>query len=285
MSSFSFKSLLPARMRGEGPVVPVVRLSGAIGVTSPFRPGLTLASVAGPLEKAFAMKKAPAVAIVVNSPGGSPVQSRQIFERIRQLAAEKEKTVLVYVEDVAASGGYMIACAGDEIIADPSSIVGSIGVVSAGFGFEKAIEKLGVERRVYTAGTRKATLDPFQPENPEDVEHLKALQREVHQVFIDLVRERRGAALSTSEDLFSGLFWSGLTGRALGLVDAVGDMRSDLRRRFGPKTTTKVISAERGFLRRQFSGFGPVQPPRGVISAEELVEVMERRALWSRYGL
>ncbi|ODN68905.1 putative signal peptide peptidase SppA [Methylobrevis pamukkalensis] len=179
----------------------------------------------------------------------------------------------------------MIACAGDEIIADPSSIVGSIGVISAGFGFERAIDKLGIERRVYTSGTRKVTLDPFQPENPEDVEHLKSLQREVHDTFIALVRARRGDALSSGEDLFSGLFWTGLSARALGLVDAIGEMRSDLRRRYGDKVELRSVQTGGGFLRRRLGGLSQGAAPRGLISAEEMVDVVTERALWARFGL
>ena len=199
-------------------------------------------STAGLIEKAFAYDDAPAVAISINSPGGSPVQSRLIYKRIRDLAAEKNKTVLVFVEDVAASGGYMIAVAGDEIIADPSSIVGSIGVVSASFGFPELIKKIGVERRVHTAGRNKAVLDPFLPEKPEDVERLKALQLEVHETFIDIVKERRGAKLKDDPDLFTGLFWTAKRGVELGLVDALGDMRSVLKERFGPKTKLQLIT-------------------------------------------
>src|SRR6188508_3141540 len=168
------KQLLPARFRGDIPVVPVVRLSGVIGAVTPLRQGMTLAGVARLLERAFGTRGAKAVAIVINSPGGSPVQSHQIHNRIRQLAAEKKLPVLMFVEDVAASGGYMIACAGDEIFCDPSSILGSIGVVGGSFGFQEMIRKIGVERRLYTAGEHKATLDPFLPENPEDVARLKA---------------------------------------------------------------------------------------------------------------
>src|ERR1700674_4579084 len=180
-----FLSWLPF-MRG-GPIVPVVRLSGVIGYVTPLSSGLTLAGVARTLERAFAIRRATAVAVIINSPGGSAVQSHLIHARIRELADKHKKPVIAFVEDVAASGGYMIACAADEIIADPSSIVGPIGVVSASFGFDKAIKKLGIERRVYTAATRKAMLDPFQPEKPEDVRHLKALQKEIHERFIDLV--------------------------------------------------------------------------------------------------
>src|SRR5216684_3856457 len=196
---------LPARLRRGTAVVPVVRLSGLIGAVTPLRPGMSLAGVARTLERAFAMKNAKAVALAINSPGGSPVQSRQIYLRIRQLAAEKKLPVLVFVEDVAASGGYMIACAGDEIFCDPSSIMGSIGVVGGSFGLQELIRKIGVERRLYTAGEHKAMLDPFLPEDREDVARLKAIQREIHTIFIALVRKSRGARLKGSDDtLFSG---------------------------------------------------------------------------------
>src|SRR5215213_8499837 len=193
------KEYVPVRLRRDVAVVPVVRLSGVIGAVTPLRPGMTLSGVAKMLERAFTTRNAKAVALVINSPGGSPVQSRQIYLRIRQLAAEKKLPVLVFVEDVAASGGYMIACAGDEIFCDPSSILGSIGVVGGSFGFPKLMEKLGVERRLYISGEHKAMLDPFLPENPEDVERLKALQRDIHQDFIDLVKRSRGARLKGPE--------------------------------------------------------------------------------------
>src|ERR1700686_3558380 len=180
--------LVPARLRPGIAVVPVVRLSGVIGAVTPLRPGMALAGVARTLERAFATKNAKAVALVINSPGGSPVQSRQIYLRIRQLAAEKQLPVLVFVEDVAASGGYMLACAGDEIFCDPSSILGSIGVGGGSFGFQELIKKIGVERRLYTAGGHKARLGPFKPENPDDVGRLKALQREIPPIFIALVQ-------------------------------------------------------------------------------------------------
>ena len=193
----------------RGPVVPVLRFAGPIGMVTPLRPGLALSSVAGPIERAFSTSKLPTVAIVVNSPGGSPVQSNLIFSRIRQLAKEKDKRVYVFCEDVAASGGYFLALAGDEIYADPSSIVGSIGVISAGFGFNKLIDRFGIERRVHTAGKEKGILDPFQPERPEDVARLKELQRDVHDVFIGIVKERRAARLKgTDDELFNGAFWS-----------------------------------------------------------------------------
>src|SRR5712691_12012981 len=192
--------LIPARLRRGAAVVPVVRLSGLIGAVTPLRPGMSLAGLARTLERAFAMKHASAVALVINSPGGSPVQSRQIYLRIRQLATEKNLPVLVFVEDVAASGGYMIACAGDEIFCDPSSILGSIGVVGGSFGFQELIKKIGVERRLYTAGEHKAMLDPFLPEEREDVARLKAIQREIHAIFIALVKLSRGTRLKGTED-------------------------------------------------------------------------------------
>lgn len=230
---------LPARFRPGTAVVPVVRLSGVIGAVTPLRPGMTLATVSRVLERAFSTRNAKAVALVINSPGGSPVQSRQIYLRIKQLAAEKKLPVLVFVEDVAASGGYMIACAGDEIICDPSSILGSIGVVGGSFGFQEAIKRLGIERRLYTAGAHKAMLDPFLPENPDDVAKLKALQREIHQIFIALVKESRGARLKGSDDtLFTGEYWAGESSIALGLADSIGDLRSTLRARYGEKVLT-----------------------------------------------
>src|ERR1700752_1156418 len=175
------KPVLPRRFRGDTPTVPVVRLSGVIGFSTPLRPGLTLASVAKPLDRAFAWPRARAVALLINSPGGSAVQSHLAFQRIRQLSAEKNRAVIAFVEDVAASGGYMIACAADEIVADPSSIVGSIGVIGASFGFDEAIKRLGIQRRVYTAGEHKSTLDPFLPEDPDDVARLQVIQKDIHE--------------------------------------------------------------------------------------------------------
>src|SRR6185295_19156997 len=237
----------PKRLRGDTPVVPVVRLSGVIGISTPLKSGLTLANVARPLERAFGMRRAQAVALVINSPGGSPVQSHLIYRRIRELAAENKRPVIAFAEDVAASGGYMVACAADEIICDPSSIVGSIGVVGGSFGFHGLLDKLGIERRLYTSGENKAMLDPFLPEKPDDVERLKAIQREIHESFIALVKARRGDKLESRETaLFTGAYWTGQRCRELGLVDAVGDLRTVLRERFGEKVRTPLI-AERGF--------------------------------------
>ncbi len=281
---------LPARFRPGTPVVPVVRLSGVIGAVTPLRPGLTLAGIARVLERAFSYRYAKAVALVINSPGGSPVQSRQIYLRIKQLAAEKKLPVLVFVEDVAASGGYMIACAGDEIICDPSSILGSIGVVGGSFGFQEAIRRLGIERRLYTAGEHKAMLDPFLPENPDDVAKLKAIQREIHGIFISLVKESRGARLNgADETLFTGEYWAGDSAIALGLADGIGDLRSTLRARYGEKVLTPVIAQPTGLL----SGLlGRKSPGAGQLSAlesmaglpDELISAVETRAIWAKFG-
>jgi signal peptide peptidase SppA len=281
---------VPTRWRRGAAVVPVVRLSGVIGAVTPLRPGMSLAGVARTLERAFATRNAKAVALVINSPGGSPVQSRQIYLRIRQLAAEKKLPVLVFVEDVAASGGYMIACAGDEIFCDPSSILGSIGVVGGSFGFQELIRKIGVERRLYIAGEHKAMLDPFLPENPDDVARVKALQREIHAIFIALVKQSRGARLKgTDEVMFSGEYWAGETSVALGLGDAIGDLRSVLRARYGDKVLTPVIAPSSGLLSgllgRKSAGAGTLSSLDGLAALpDELISALEQRAIWAKYG-
>jgi len=281
---------LPARLRPGAAVVPVVRLSGVIGAVTPLRPGMTLAGVAKMLERAFATRNAKAVALVINSPGGSPVQSRQIYLRIRQLASEKKLPVLVFVEDVAASGGYMIACAGDEIFCDPSSILGSIGVVGGSFGMQEMIKKIGVERRLYTSGEHKAMLDPFLPEKPEEVARLKAIQREIHDIFIALVKTSRGPRLKGSDEtLFTGEYWAGDTSVSLGLADSIGDLRATLRARYGEKVRTPVITPPSGLL----SGLlGRRSPGAGQLAAldgfsglpDELISALETRAIWARFG-
>lgn len=265
------------------PLVPIVRLTGTIGRISRFQPGLTIASVAPLLKKAFSIRAAPAVVLILNSPGGSPVQSHLIYKRIRSLAVEKEKPVIVFVEDVCASGGYMIACAGDEIIADPASIVGSIGVVTAGFGFVELMRKIGLERRVYTSGDAKVILDPFQPEKPEDVARLKAIQEEVHDHFIEIVRMRRGDVLAKERDgdIFSGQFWSGKTAVSLGLVDRLGDLREVLREKFGGKVRLKLFSTERNL----FGARGGMSAMFGAGMAERFMAELDERALWERYRL
>jgi signal peptide peptidase SppA len=283
------RRLLPQRFRRDRPVVPVVRLTGIVGFSTPLRPGLTLAGLARTLERAFTIRHATAVAIAVNSPGGSPVQSHLIFRRIRQLAEQHRRRVIAFIEDAGASGGYMIACAADEIVADQHSIVGSIGVVGGSFGFDKLIGKLGIERRLYTSGEHKAMLDPFLPENPDDVERLKKLQREIHDDFIALVKSRRtGKLIGAEDDLFSGAYWTGRRALEFGLVDAIGDLRSVLRERFGDKVVTPLVSAERGWLGRRLFGTVGAQAfaaPAGLAVAEELISALEARAIWARYGL
>jgi len=285
----ALRPILPKRLRGDRPVVPVVRLAGVIGVSTPLRSALTLAGVARPLERAFGMRQARAVAIVINSPGGSPVQSHLIYRRIRQLAAENNRPVIAFAEDVAASGGYMVACAADEIICDPSSIVGSIGVVGGSFGFSKLIDKLGIERRLYTSGDHKAMLDPFLPENADDVERLKSVQREIHEGFIDLVKQSRGTRLKGQEKtLFSGEYWTGSKAIELGLADALGDLRGTLRARFGDDVLTPLVAPARGWFGRVQPGVGAADFDnllRGGDFAEQIISALEARALWTRYGL
>ncbi len=282
----NFRKYLPGKLGKKEVVIPVVRLSGAIAASSgPLNKTLSLGGIASLLEKAFNDKKAPAVALVINSPGGSPVQSRLMYQRIRELADENDKKVLVFVEDVAASGGYMLAIAGDEIFVDETSIVGSIGVVSASFGFDKAIEKLGVERRVYTAGKNKVSLDPFQPEKKEDIKYIKELQLEIHQVFIDMVKARRGNKLSDDPDIFTGKFWTGLRGKELGLVDGFGHVGSIIKQRFGKDAKLKLITQKKGLLGRG----GTPGVSFGADAASSLVEAgissAEEKALLARYGL
>ena len=283
--SFAFpealRVLLPARFRKRRPRVAVVRLSGAIGAVSPLRPGLSIGTVAGSLERAFSMPGAVAVAIVVNSPGGAPAQSHLIHRRIRTLAEEKGLPVFAFVEDVAASGGYMIACAADEIVADPTSLVGSIGVVSAGFGFDKLIARIGVERRVHTQGEAKAMLDPFRPEDPADVERLLHIQADVQALFTGLVTTRR-PTLKAGENLFTGAIWTGRQALDLGLIDALGDLRTTLRTRFGDTVDLRLVAEAKGsFLSRVLRR----ATPGGIGLADDAIAAIEERAAWARFGL
>jgi signal peptide peptidase SppA len=275
------------------PLVPVLRLTGPIGMVTPLRPGLSLSTLAGPLEKAFEMSTTPSVAVIVNSPGGSPVQSSLILKRIRALAEENEKKVHVFCEDVAASGGYYIALAGDEIYAEPSSIVGSIGVISSSFGFDKAIAKLGIDRRVYTAGRSKSILDPFLPEKAEDVERLAAVQRDAHDVFIGVVKERRAGKLKGLDpELFSGAFWSGKQALELGLIDGITDIRTRMRELYGEKVRLKAVPLDRGGLLSRLKRMPSLatagaimEPGADAALTDDLVSTMETRGLWARYGL
>lgn len=280
------RQLLPEKWRHPAPLVAVLPLSGTIGTGSRFSSSLNMTKLDKQIESAFALKGAKAVALVINSPGGSPAQSHLIMRRIRALAAEKKLPVFAFVEDVAASGGYMIACAADEIIADPASILGSIGVVSASFGFDKLIEKIGVERRVYTAGRSKTLLDPFRPEKPEDVERLAALQREIHDMFIALVKERRAGKLKGEEELlFSGEFWLAPRAIELGLADAVGDVRSTMRERFGEKVRFKTIVEPRGLLGRRLGLGARLSAAESEQMTEGVLAALEGRAIRARFGL
>ncbi len=265
----------------RGPVVPVVRLSGVIASGGLLGSrALSIESVAPLLKRAFDTRGAKAVALAINSPGGSPVQSALIGQRIRLLAAEKDVKVIAFVEDVAASGGYWLACAADEIIVDPSSIVGSIGVISAGFGFQDLLQRFGVERRVHTSGDRKAMLDPFRPEKPEDVERLHRLQVEIHESFKDWVRDRRAGKLKADEaTLFSGEFWTGKRGLELGLADGAGELRATLQQRYGAKVHLPVIGPRRRLLSR--FGLGTSVEDIGPAT----LAAVEERLHWQRFGL
>lgn len=279
--------VLPRRWRADTAIVPVIRLTGVIGFATPLRPGITLAGFARALDRAFGISRIKAVALAINSPGGSAAQSHLIFRRIRQLADEKKVPVIAAVEDVAASGGYMIACAADEIVCDPTSIVGSIGVIGATFGLQDAIRKLGIERRIYTAGDHKSMLDPFLPENPSDVERIKAIQHDIHRAFIDLVRSRRGERLTGPENtLFSGEYWTASTALGYGLVDRIGDLRSHLRERYGEQVVTPLITPERGLFGRRTPGvWGETNALADRSIVDEVVSALETRAIWARYGL
>jgi signal peptide peptidase SppA len=268
--------------RSKEPVVAVLRFHGVIAPRGPRI--LSLAEKGSAIERAFAMKRVAAVALVINSPGGSPVQSALLFRRIRQLAAEKNVPVLAFAEDVAASGGYWLACAGDEIWAEETSIVGSIGVVSATFGFKEAIRRLGVERRVYTAGERKRLLDPFLDEDPEGVERLKAVQSDMHESFKDLVRSRRGSRLNGDDAaLFSGDIWTGRTALKLGLVDGIGEIRGVLRERFGEGVRLRSVDVRR---RRRWLPSIPIGTRRDPLDlVGDVLAAVEERLLWARFGL
>lgn len=281
-------SRLWERLQNPPPVVGVLRFTGVIGQVGPLRSGLSLARVASALDRAFSLPRLKAVALAINSPGGSPVQSALIARRIRQLAVEKEVPVVAFAEDVAASGGYWLACAADEIYADANSIIGSIGVIASSFGFADMIGRLGIERRIYTAGERKSMLDPFRPESPGDVERLKALQEEIHANFQAWVRERRGGRLKGSGDeLFSGEFWTGTRALELGLVDGLDDLRAAMRRRFGDEVRLRVVGGEAAWWRRRLPlrGGGEGLSILPATWADDLLGAIEARAFWNRYGL
>ena len=281
------KNILPG---DKPPLVTVLRLDGAIGASSTrFRSSmLDMKSQAARIERAFKPKRLSAVALVINSPGGSAVQSSLIARRIRALADEKNVPVVAFVEDVAASGGYWLACAADEIFANEASIVGSIGVISAGFGFADLIARYGVERRVYAAGENKAILDPFLPERAEDIARLQEMQAEVHEQFIAYVRARRGASiLEEPDDLFSGAFWTGARAARIGLVDGVGDLRTVLREKYGNDVRMLPVGERRSLLRSVLRRGGGIATERSGFDgiADHALTALEERLIWARFGL
>ena len=258
-------------------IVPHIKLSGVIGNVGKFKQGIDFSGQEEIISKAFTLKKAPCVAITINSPGGSPVQSHLIYNFIRQQAKKNKKKVIVFAEDVAASGGYLIACAGDEIYANSSSIIGSIGVIYSSFGFTELIKKIGIERRVHTAGKNKSTLDPFQEEKKEDIERLKNIQLDLHKDFIDVVEKSRSAKLKKDSgiELFSGEFWSGRKAKELGLIDGIGNADQILREKFGDKVVVKKFEKAKGWIARKLSSKN---------HAEQVISILEERSIWQRYG-
>jgi signal peptide peptidase SppA len=254
------------------PTVAVIRLAGAIGMAG--RGSLNDHALAGVIEKAFSKGKPVAIALEINSPGGSPVQSSLIGARIRRLADEKQVPVFAFVEDVAASGGYWLAVAADEIWADDCSVVGSIGVISAGFGAHVFLARQGVERRVYTAGKSKSMLDPFSPEKPEDVARLKELLNDIHGTFISHIKSRRGDKLDTKKDLFTGEIWVGSKAQDVGLIDGIGHLQAKMKERFGDKVRFRRYGARKPFLQRF-----------GAALAQDALAGVEERAAFARFGL
>jgi signal peptide peptidase SppA len=272
-----------ARLWRRAPVVAVLRFEGVI-VSRPRRGGVSLASHAAAIERAFGVSNLVAVAVVINSPGGSAVQSALLCRRIRELAEEKHVPVIAFAEDVAASGGYWLALAGDEIFSEETSILGSIGVISASFGFSQLIDRLGVERRLYTAGDRKSLLDPFLPQNPSDIERLTVLQQDIHRAFKEHVQRRRmGKIDAEDESLFNGDVLTGRMAMRRGLVDGIGELRGVMRARYGDKVRLRLFAAERRrwpLLRRPT--FSAREPGASIT---ELADWIEARVLWARYGL
>lgn len=270
--------------RNPAPVVNILHLSGVISAGGGLRPHLNLQAIEEEIEAAFEGKHLKCVALQVNSPGGSPVQSQLIYNRIRALSQENHIPVVTFVEDVAASGGYWLACAGDEIFVSEASVIGSIGVIASGFGFVEAIKKIGIERRVYTQGENKSVLDPFKPEKETDIAIIHNVQRDIHTMFKALVKERRAHKIKPEdeEQLFSGEFWSGKQGLVLGLADAVGDLHQIMRERYGKKVKLNRISAKKNWLQRKF-GFGAYSGTKAI--ADALLDSAQESALWNRFGL
>jgi len=258
-------------------IVAHIKLNGVIGNAGKFKQGIDFAGQEEIIEKAFSLKKANVVAITINSPGGSPVQSHLIYKFIRAQAKKNKKKVMVFAEDVAASGGYLIACAGDEIYANSSSIIGSIGVIYSSFGFTELIKKIGVERRVHTAGKNKSSLDPFQEEKLEDIERLKNIQLDLHKDFIKVVEESRSVKLKRDDiELFSGEFWAGSKAKELGLIDGLGNANEILKEKFGEDVVIKKFEKPKGWFSKKFSS--------SINQVDQLANILEERSIWQRYG-
>ena len=258
-------------------IVAHIKLNGVIGNAGKFKQGIDFSGQEEIIQKAFSLKKAKAVAITINSPGGSPVQSHLIYRFIRELATKNKIKVIVFAEDVAASGGYLIACAVDEIYANSSSIIGSIGVIYSSFGFTELIKKIGIERRVHTAGKNKSSLDPFQEEKIEDIERLKKIQLDLHKDFIQVVEESRGSKLKKNGiELFSGEFWAGSKAKDLGLVDGLGNANAILKKKFGEDVVIKKFEKSKGWLNKKLSSSSN--------QMDQFVSILEERSIWQRYG-
>ena len=259
-------------------IIPHIKLAGVIGNVGKFKQGIDFSGQEEIILKAFSVKKAPCVAITINSPGGSPVQSHLIFNFIRQQAKKNKKKVIVFAEDIAASGGYLIACAGDEIYANSSSIIGSIGVIYSSFGFTELIKKIGVERRVHTAGKNKSTLDPFLEEKKEDIERLKNIQLDLHKDFINVVEKSRGEKLKKSQvELFSGEFWSGTKSKELGLIDEIGDANQVLREKFGEDVIIKKFEKSKSWLSKKLTSSND--------HVDQVSNMLEEKSIWQKYCL
>ncbi len=259
--------------------IPTLRLSGVIGQAGFMKSGLNLSNLDKLIDRLFSDKKSPAVCIIINSPGGSPTQSSLIAEKIIKKSKEKNKKVLTFVEDVAASGGYWLACAGDEIYIDINSILGSIGVISPGFGFVELLKKAGIERRVYTSGKSKSFLDPFKEEKKEDIDRLRSIQEQIHDNFILYVKNRRGNKIKDShhDEVFSGLFWVGKKAIDLGLADGIGSINDILKQKYGKKVKIKIIDQKKSFLQKKLSS--------SLIDSDAILQKIEEKALWSKFGL
>ena len=259
--------------------IPTLRLSGVIGQAGLMRSGLNISVLDKQIDKLFSDKKSPAVALIINSPGGSPTQSSLIADKIIKKAKENKKQVLAFVEDVAASGGYWLACASDEIFIDTNSILGSIGVISPGFGFVDLIKKIGIERRVYTSGKSKSFLDPFKEEKTEDIDRLRGIQEQIHENFINYVKLRRGSKIHEKyfDEVFSGLFWVGHKAIELGLADGIGSINKIITDKFGKNARIKFVDQKKSFLQRKLS--------TSLINTDEIMERIEAKAMWSKFGL